>query len=69
MRESTFAAFLAISTLGSICHAGPIDAEPLINRQQPDCGIQAAIHSLGNEGGEIILPAGRSEVANETNSN
>jgi hypothetical protein len=45
-----------------VLDAGPTDAAPFINHQRPDCGIQAGIDSLGDEGGEVMLPAGRFEL-------
>jgi hypothetical protein len=62
MRAFTVGLFLAVSSLGINCHAGSADAAPFIDRQRPDCGIQTAIDSLGDDGGEVILPAGRFEL-------
>jgi len=53
-----FIFFLAVSRI----EAGELDATKFIDRALPDCGIQKAIDSLGKQGGEVVLPAGRFEL-------
>ena len=57
LRKLTGVVFLFVNIM--FCYGSEIDGKKFIDPNLPDCGIQKAIDSLGQEGGTVVLPEGR----------